>query len=509
MDDLTKTVEEEQPKNWKLATFVMLIGGFMAILDSSIVNVAIPSMMIDYSTTLSQIQWVTTVYMLTLGVIVPTSGWLGDYLGFKKLYVYSLAIFTIGSGLCSLAWSEDVLIGARVIQALGGGMIMPTMMAMIYQVVPKDRIGSAMGIFGLTMLVAPAIGPTLGGYLVEYVNWRWIFTINLPVGILGTFLAAKALPEFARKDAGKFDVLGFLTSSSGLFCLLLALSQGEDWGWTSLQVVLLFYFSISFLGIFVYHELTTENPLLDLRVFKYPTFTIGNLMLIVITIGMFGGLFFIPYFLQVVRGMGAMEVGTLMLPPALVSAVMMPLSGRLYDKVGPKPSVAVGTLIIAFATFLFVKIDINTPLKTIVEWNMLRSIGMGLTMMPLQASIMAVVPPEQVGRGSAITNIVSRVASSLGLAVLTLMLNNRLTLHSAYLTWTVSGSQLNSLLATNPMSSTLVPVLLKGNIGITAFVKSLNEMFYVTAAISLLAFFPVFFLTKGNKKQEGSDIMLE
>lgn len=496
-------------KNWQLATAVMLIGGFMAILDSSIVNVAIPSMMTDLGSTLTQIQWVTTVYMLTLGVIVPTSGWLGDYLGFKRLYVYSLAVFTIGSALCSFSWSENILIAARVVQALGGGMIMPTMMAMIYQVVPREKIGSAMGIFGLTMLVAPAIGPTLGGYLVEYVNWRWIFTINIPVGIIGTFLAARVLPEFKIKGADKFDMWGFLTSSSGLFCLLLALSQGQDWGWTSEPIVLLLYGAVGLLGLFVYHELTTEAPLLDLRVFKYPVFTLGNLMLVVITIGLFGGLFFIPFFLQSVRGMGALDVGLLMLPPALVSAVMLPIAGRMYDKVGPIPSVSVGTLLVAGGTFLFTRIDINTSLSTIVVWNMVRSLGMGLTMMPLQTTIMSVLPPDQVGRGSAITNIISRVASSLGLAILTLILNNRVAYHQAYLIWTASGSNLSSLMANSGNNSSLVSYLLQMNIGTMSFVQALNEMFFVTAAVSLLAFFPVFFLPRGKQGGKKGEVLVE
>ena len=492
--------EKKNDKSWVLSVLVMLIGGFMAILDSSIVNVAIPTMMNDFQATMSSIQWVTTIYMLTLGVIVPTSGWLGDYFGFKKLYVYSLVMFTLGSALCSLAWSEHVLIAARVVQALGGGMIMPTMMSMVYSVVPREKMGSAMGIFGLTMLVAPAIGPTLGGYLVEYVSWRWIFTVNLPIGIIGTFLAIYSLPDFPAKDAGKFDVAGFLLSSVGLFCLLLALSQGQDWGWTSFPIVMLLYGSVALLGLFAFHELTTTNPLLDLRVFKYPTFLLGNLMLVVVTIGMFGGLFYIPFFLQTVRGMGALQVGLLMLPPALVSAFMLPIAGRLYDKVGPKIPVGTGILLLSFATYLFTKIDVDTPLSTIVAWNMLRALGMGMTMMPLQTALMSVLPPEQIGRGSAITNIISRIASSMGIAVLTLILTNRLAFHSAYLTWTISAQNLAGLAATGLANQQTLMMLLQMNIAKIAFVQGLNEMFYITAIISALAFIPVFFIKKGESR---------
>lgn len=494
---------KKEDKSWILPVLVMLIGAFMAILDSSIVNVAIPTMMNNFQTTVSKIQWVTTIYMLTLGVVVPASGWLGEFLGYKRLYIYSLIVFTLGSALCSLAWSEDVLIGARVIQALGGGMIMPTMMTMIYMLVPRSKMGSAMGIFGLTVLLAPAIGPTLGGYLVEYVNWRWIFTVNLPIGVIGTFLAIAGLPEFPSRKAGKFDLLGFVLSSAGLFCLLLALSQGQDWGWTSLPIVLLLYFGLALLGVFVYQELTTLNPLLDLRVFKYPTYALGNLMLVVMTIGLFGGLFYIPYFLQTVRGMGALQTGILMLPPALVSGMMTPISGRLYDRFGPKIPVGVGTLVLAYATYLFTKIDVNTPLSSIVLWNMLRAAGMGFAMMPLQTALMSVLPNEQIGRGSAIVNIVRQVASSLGLAVLTLILTNRIAVHSAYLGWTVSGTNLAGLLASGVADQQTVSALLQASIAKMSFVQSLNDMFFLTAAISALAFLPVLLIKKGDAGQAG------
>ncbi|MHB1651863.1 MAG: DHA2 family efflux MFS transporter permease subunit [Desulfitobacteriaceae bacterium] len=504
-----KEKKKKEEKSWVVVVMVMLIGGFMAILDTSIVNVAIPTMMNDFQSTMSKIQWVTTIYMLTLGVVVPTSGWLGDFWGFKRLYIYSLIAFTVGSALCSLAWSENVLIAARVVQALGGGMIMPTMMAMVYSVVPREKMGSAMGLFGLTMLVAPAIGPTLGGYLVEYVSWRWIFTVNLPIGIIGTFLAIVVLPEFPRREAGRFDLVGFLLSSAGLFCLLLALSQGQDWGWTSEKTVLILYFGIAFLGLFGYHELTTPNPLLDLTVFKYPTFLLGNLMLVVVTIGMFGGLFYIPFFLQVVRGMGALKVGLLMLPPALTSAIMLPIAGRLYDRYDPKIPVGTGILLLSYATYLFTKIDIDTSLSTIIWWNMLRALGMGMTMMPLQTALMSVLPSEQIGRGSAITNIIRQVASSFGIAVLTLILTNRVAVHSAYLRWTVSGQNLAGIAASGLADQQTIRAILQGNIAKVSFVQALNEMFYLTAFISILAFIPVFFIRKGDGGRKQGEMMAE
>ncbi|MCR4442507.1 MAG: DHA2 family efflux MFS transporter permease subunit [Peptococcaceae bacterium] len=309
-----------------------------------------------------------------------------------------------------------------------------------YAIAPRDKIGKAMGAFGMVFVVAPSIGPTLGGYLVEYVNWRWIFTINIPVGVIGLFLAYLVIPEFKGINPGKFDLWGALTSASGMFCLLFALSEGPSWGWTSEPIVCLFYFSLVSFVLFIYHELHTPEPLLDLRIFTSPVYTVGNAVLVVLTFGMFGALFYIPVFLQSVRGLGALQSGMLMLPPALASAVMMPISGALYDRIGPRLPVLTGILLLALSTFLFSKVDLNTPLSTIIFWNVLRSMGMGLTMMPTQASLMSEIPTEKVGRASAVNNIIARVSGSFGIAVLTGIMTGRMALHTANLNWAISAS---------------------------------------------------------------------
>lgn len=490
---------------------ILLIGGFMSMLDSSIVNVAIPSIMNTFGVGTNEIEWVVTIYMLVLGVSVPVCGWLGDYLGYKRLYIIALFIFTLGSGLCAFAWGVPSLTFFRGIQAVGGGMLMPTTMSMIYRITPRDKIGKAMGAFGMVFVVAPAIGPTLGGYLVEYISWRWIFTINLPIGILGLFLAYLAVPDFSGIHPGRFDWWGALTSAIGMFCVLYALSEGPSWGWTSERIVFLFYICLVSFTLFIYQELHTPEPLLDLRIFTNPSFALGNLVMIVLTIGMFGALFYIPVFLQSVRGLGALQAGALMLPPALASAVMMPISGAFYDKIGPKIPVTLGVLVLTFSTYLFSKVDIYTSLKTIIFWNCLRSVGMGLTMMPTQAALMADIPTETVGRASAINNIISRVSGAFGIAALTGLMTNRMALHSANLSWAVSSSNTatvnllqeasGSLLGTGAgnqtISSTLLTLLGKSVYQIS-FVQAMNDVFILTSMITLLAVIPGLVLKKGR-----------
>ena len=495
-------------------SFVALIGGFMSILDSSIVNVAIPTMMNVFNADPSSIQWVSTIYMLALGVVIPLSGWLGDRIGFKRLYMLSMAVFTIGSFLCTLAWSLNSLIAARVIQAAGGGMIMPTTMAMVYRMVPRDKIGSAMGIFGIALLVAPAIGPTLGGYLVEYVDWRWIFTINLPIGVIGILLALYVLPEFQSKHPGKLDVAGAVTAAVALFCLLLALSKGSDWGWGDERTVMLFCVSLFSFVLFIYLELSSKSPLLDLRVFKYPSFTLANIIIIVTTIGMFSGLFFIPLFLQSIRGIGAMETGLLMMPGALVSGLMMPIVGRLFDRIGPRPLAILGLLLLAFITFLLRNLNLETATSTVMVWVMFRGMVMPLANMPSQTAALLDLPEELVGRASSITNIISRVSSSFGIAVLTSMLTTRQTIHAARLSWGLNDAnptamaflaRAGAVMGGGAHGKSIVLAFLNGIIAKLSFVSAIDDVFIVTAAFTLIALVPALFLKKGtNGKPRGA-----
>jgi EmrB/QacA subfamily drug resistance transporter len=503
-------------RSWIAAVLVALIGAFMSILDSTIVNVAIPTIMHVFNTNVSTVQWVTTIYMLALGVVVPLSGWAGDRIGFKRLYMLSLGVFAFGSLLCTLSWSVYSLIAARTIQALGGGMIMPTTMAMVYRMVPQKNIGSAMGVLGIALLVAPAIGPTLGGYLVEYVDWRWIFTINLPIGAIGILLSIVFLPDFPAAEAGKIDLGGALTAGTGLFTLLLALSKGGDWGWTAEPTVLLFYTSAVSLGLFIYLELTCSNPLLDLRIFRYPVFTLANVMVVVTTIGLFAGIFYIPLFLQTIRGLGAMETGLLMMPAALFSGLLMPLVGKLYDRIGPKFLAVAGLLALTWTTYLFHYIDVVTPNRVLITWLLLRSLGMSFAMMPAQTAAIAGLPSEIVGRASAITNIINRVAGSFGIAVLTSILNHRIALHTSRIAGQITADNLavNSFFlqvgtlvgsgeAVTAQAKSVGLVYLQGVVSQAAFVRGIEDIFLVAAFFALAGVIPALFLRKGTGAVQG------
>ena len=511
--------------HWRFSIFILVIGAFMAILDTTIVNVAIPTLMSTFGVSTDQIQWVVTIYMLTLGVVVPASGWLGEKLGYKALYMISLAIFVLGSSLSGLSWNLNAMIAFRVLQALGGGMIMPVTMTMLFRIVPRKEIGMAMGIWGIAAMAAPAIGPTLGGYFVEYLNWRFIFYVNVPVGALGLALAYGQLPHIESPTPGAFDWPGFGASAISLFSLLLGLSEGQSWGWHSEAVVLMLAISVLAAAFFVYFELTTERPLLDIRLFvRYPQYLLTSLILVVVVVALFSGTFYIPLFLQTVRGLGAFDTGLILTPAAVVTGLLMPVSGKIFDRFdrwGPVMTVLPGLLVLGYTTYLFHNLSTSTPTSTIVLWMMLRGVGMGLSMMPVSTAGMSWIPQSKVGQASAINNIIQRVAGSFGIAVLTVVAQaaaaSRYNVLASQVTplrgpITFLSQQMTALFVTTglpaqPASATGLGVL-SGYLQALSFADSLDYIFVVTALITLLGAVLAVWVRKAHNEHMEA-VMLE
>ena len=407
---------------WGLPLAVLIAGMFMSVLDISIVNVAIPTIQNEYGVTTDDVQWVVTGYTLALGVVVPVTAWLGDRFGLSRVYRLALLAFALGSALCGLAWDLNSLVIFRIVQAIPGGILPVITMSILFRIVPRARLGAAMGLYGLGVVFAPAVGPTLGGYLVEYVNWRLIFFINVPIGILGAVAAVLVLPQFPRLASRRFDVLGFVTIAGGLFAVLLALSEGESWGWYSYRVLGLITFSVLSLALFVVIELEVDDPLLDIRIFRYGAYTHSLVLIAMLMVVMFGVLFYIPLFLQAGQGMGALDAGITLLPQALMMGVLMPIAGRVYDRIGPRWPAVVGLTLVSISTYLLHTITIDTTRAHIMWVLVLQGAGLGMAMMPIFTGGVAVIPVAQVNAASAFNNVVQRVSGALGLAVLTAIL---------------------------------------------------------------------------------------
>ncbi|WP_297421173.1 DHA2 family efflux MFS transporter permease subunit [Clostridium sp.] len=508
-----------------LALGVVIIGTFMSILDSSIVNIALPKMMAVFGVSLDDIKWVITSYSLALGAIIPLTGYLQEILGSKRIYVFALAMFTIGSMLCGISWSNSSMIVFRVIQAIGGGMIMPVGMSIIYQIFPREKIGLALGFWGIAAMAAPAIGPTLGGYIIEKLDWRLIFNVNVPVGVVGVVLATILLKGSERKPFKSFDIIGFLSSTIGLVSILYVLGEGSSIDWSKLENPMLMTLGCLSLVLFVVNELTHPDPLLDLRVFKLFDFTISQIITAVLTLAMMGGVYVLPLFLQNVRGYTAMEAGIIMLPGAVVMGIMMPISGNLLNKVGVRALVIPGLIILAGASYeLATAINMNSSREHIIFVNCIRSIGIGLSMMPISTTGMNAVPAHLISRASALSNTLRQVAGAVSITFMSTIMEGRNDYNYAKL-----AEQINVY---NKTSNDTISTLTKAYMGmgqqlgdakvsaVTYIVKAIGTQAYVDAmayavTVTVVIVFVTIFLAlfmgtkkapkKGNKEGENNE----
>jgi EmrB/QacA subfamily drug resistance transporter len=391
----------------------------MSVLDTSIVNVALPTVQIDLGISASDGQWVSTAYSLTEGIMVPISAWLGYRFGSKRIYIWCLAGFTLASALCGLAGGLGTLVAFRILQAIPGGVIPVTCMTMLRRMVPPQRLGAAMGLYGLGIVVAPALGPTLGGVLVEYFDWRFIFFVNVPVGVLGLVAAVVVLKGTPGRPDKPLDFLGFVTVAGGLFSLLLALEEGKDWGWTSYRILILFTAAVLLLALFVVVELEVDTPLLDLRVFRSRQFVLSLILGSAVSLGMFASSFFVPQFLQgSVRGLTPVNTGLALIPQALVLAVLLPMTGLLYDKFGARWLAVLGLLLSGTGLMMLSRINVDIPVGTLVTGMVVLAAGVGVGMMPIMSGGLASVPARSADAASSFNTLSQRVSQSLGLGIL-------------------------------------------------------------------------------------------
>jgi len=338
-------------KWWVLATAIF--GAFVSILDTTIVNTALPHIQRAFGSDLHVASYVTTAYTLAQGVIIAASGFLANRFGIKRVYLLSLALFTLGSALCGIAWNINILILFRVLQGASGAALFPLSLSLIFGAFPEEQRGLANGVFGIPVLVAPALGPVLGGYLAEYVDWRWIFYVNVPFGILGIMICWRMLHESELQPTLPFDLRGFLLIASGLGLLLFGLSNLAYDGWGSLLTVTgPVILALLLLLLFIPIELRTARPLLDLRLFQRRNFLVGNLITWVAIASLFGSTFLLPQYLQVLRGLSSYNAGLLLAPQGLASIVGTIVVGLLYSRVGPRPLVLVGAIAVGIDTYL-------------------------------------------------------------------------------------------------------------------------------------------------------------
>ncbi|MBX0331099.1 DHA2 family efflux MFS transporter permease subunit [Oscillochloris sp. ZM17-4] len=411
---------------WKVLISVVF-GIFMIILDSTVVNVALQTLRREFDAPLNQTQWIISIYVLALGITTPLSGFLADRFGLKNVYIGGLVLFVTSSLLCGLSPNLEMLIVFRALQGVGGGMAQPLGPALLYRTFPANEQGKALGFFGIALVLAPALGPLLGGWLVDAELWRWIFFINVPIGVLGVSLASRFLRKEETTRKPTLDPLGIITATVGFGSLLYGATNAADLGWTSTTVLLSFGVGIVALIAFAIIELfVVKEPLLDLRLFKTPAFLTASLIGYVSVLALFGAEFLMPVYLQALRGRTALETGTMLLALALTSGIAAPIAGQLYDKIGPRPLVVGGFSLLLVNTWQLSQIKGDTSIGFIIFLLALRGLALGMTVQTTFATALSSVPPRLLPRGSSLINGTRFVVQSIGVAVLATVLTSAL-----------------------------------------------------------------------------------
>jgi len=474
---MTESISQNKPEKLPvLSMLVVVVGAFMSFLDSSIVNVALSNMMAVLGVSTEDIQWVLIAYMLSCGIVIPTSAFLCERFGHRRIYIISLIIFTAGSALCGLSWNLNMMIAARIIQAVGGGLIIPVSMAIVYYLVPREKMGAAMGFWGLAAVLGPSIGPTLGGYIVDALSWEWIFYVNVPIGLITILLCPFYLKETPVNKGIKLDLTGTLLIACSCFSLLLALSKGTEWGWKSqsiLSLILVFAFT---LAAFIVWEKSIPNPLIDIRVFQNKAVIASLVSMSLVTIGMLGVIFIVPIYAQNLLGYSPLMTGTLLMPMALVSAVLMPVSGRIYDKYGAFHVSLIGVAIAAITTYSLKSLSLDSSYGNIQMMLALRSLGFGLALMPIANTAMSAVPEALAATTSAVVNTVRQIASSIGIAIVSYVLVTKQTYHKDILEDFISYNSFPLMEAINRIQMIANDMGIGGSFGTSQCLALMNQL---------------------------------
>jgi len=499
-------------KWWLLGN--IMVGTFMAVLDSTIVNVALPKIMTSFGVGIDKIEWVSTAYMLAMAVMLPTAGWMADKFGYKRLYFLGMLFFTLGSLLCGMSGNEDMLIIARVIQGFGAGTIQPLGMAIISREFPPQQRGVALGFWAIAAAASISFGPLIGGYLVDNFNWALIFDVNVPVGIIGMVATIIIQTEYKNKRIRKFDIVGFISATIFLPVLLYALSQGNaetnSEGWSAPYILLCFAISLIGMTVFITQELTVKEPLLDLRLLTNRNFGICSLIMLMFSIGMFGSTFLLPLYLQNSLGYTALQAGAVFLPVGIIQGIMSPTSGFLTTKVNPKWILLTGIAMLAFSFYINSSFSFLTERGYIMFGLYIRGFAMGIIFTPLSTISLSQISKDKMAQASGVSNTIRQIGGSLGVAILTTVLTSRVTYHNELYSEALNPNapayqQVQSGLqhfaqkqidSSPSIAGQQGKALLISHIGKQAYIQGVDDDFLLVAVLTIIGGIPAFALRK-------------
>ena len=517
--------EHDSYKWWVLIN--VMFGTFMAVLDATIVNVALPKIMAAFGVDIDKVEWVLTAYLLIFAVMLPTSGWIADHFGYKRTYFTALFIFTLGSLLCGLAWDEDALIVFRVLQGVGAGIMMPVGMAIVTREFPVKQRGIALGFWAIAAAASVSLGPLAGGYLVDNISWHAIFYVNVPVGLVAMFATAVIQREYRTLHTRDFDLVGFISLSIFLSFLLLALSDGNaSWntgGWTSPFILVCFALSILGFVVFLTTELTIRHPLIELNLLKNFNFAVTNGILFLFGLGMFGSTFLLPLYLQNSLGYTALQAGAVFLPVGIMQAVFSPVAGIVSDRISPKIPAVIGMVMLAFSLYLNSTLSLYSEHHQIMFPLYIRGVAMGLLFTPLSTLALADISKQKMAQASGLFNVIRQIGGSFGVAIMGAMLTRRLIFHTAMYSAAASQSSpaFQHILhgvqtfaqqtagGTEPAATMRAGALIASHLAQQAFVQAVDDDFLIAAVISIVGIVPIFLLRSRTDKLGGASVRLE
>ncbi|HCW8935182.1 TPA: DHA2 family efflux MFS transporter permease subunit [Staphylococcus aureus] len=486
----------------------LLFGMFIAILNQTLLNVALPKINTEFNISASTGQWLMTGFMLVNGILIPITAYLFNKYSYRKLFLVALVLFTIGSLICAISMNFPIMMVGRVLQAIGAGVLMPLGSIVIITIYPPEKRGAAMGTMGIAMILAPAIGPTLSGYIVQNYHWNVMFYGMFIIGILAILVGFVWFKLYQYTTNPKADIPGIIFSTIGFGALLYGFSEAGNKGWGSVEIETMFAIGIIFIILFVIRELRMKAPMLNLEVLKFPTFTLTTVINMVVMLSLYGGMILLPIYLQNLRGFSALDSGLLLLPGSLIMGLLGPFAGKLLDTIGLKPLAIFGIAVMTYATWELTKLNMDTPYMTIMGIYVLRSFGMAFIMMPMVTAAINALPGRLASHGNAFLNTMRQLAGSIGTAILVTVMTTQTTQHlSAF------GEELDKA---NPVvqdhmrelasqyggQEGAMKVLLQF-VNKLATVEGINDAFIVATIFSIIALILCLFL-QSNKKAKAT-----
>ncbi|HCY1163413.1 TPA: DHA2 family efflux MFS transporter permease subunit [Staphylococcus aureus] len=486
----------------------LLFGMFIAILNQTLLNVALPKINTEFNISASTGQWLMTGFMLVNGILIPITAYLFNKYSYRKLFLVALVLFTIGSLICAISMNFPIMMVGRVLQAIGAGVLMPLGSIVIITIYPPEKRGAAMGTMGIAMILAPAIGPTLSGYIVQNYHWNVMFYGMFIIGIIAILVGFIWFKLYQYTTNPKADIPGIIFSTIGFGALLYGFSEAGNKGWGSVEIETMFAIGIIFIILFVIRELRMKAPMLNLEVLKFPTFTLTTVINMVVMMSLYGGMILLPIYLQNLRGFSALDSGLLLLPGSLIMGLLGPFAGKLLDTIGLKPLAIFGIAVMTYATWELTKLNMDTPYMTIMGIYVLRSFGMAFIMMPMVTAAINALPGRLASHGNAFLNTMRQLAGSIGTAILVTVMTTQTTQHlSAF------GEELDK---TNPVvqdhmrelasqyggQEGAMKVLLQF-VNKLATVEGINDAFIVATLFSIIALILCLFL-QSNKKAKAT-----